>query len=153
MNPSDEFTLLSEADVEVLGPLDDAISPEVLAHARNPRNLGPLARPDGEAATTGICEDTVAIQVRLDGEVIEAAHFLTNGCGFTVACGSMVTELARGRSLNYALQIDGERIARALGGLPREHTHCADLAANAFRAAVKEALAHRHEPWKRAYRS
>jgi len=77
---------------------------------------------------------------------------MTDGCGATVACGSMVTELARGKTLHEAMKIDGKKVIEAFGGLPIEHTHCADLAANTLRAAINDALQCRREPWKRLYR-
>jgi len=131
--------LLSEEYAEEVGWPEEAISAAVLEHAGRPRNLGPLERPDGQALQTGICGDSIAVQLRLEGEVIDAARFLANGCGFTMACGSMATELASGRHIREARAIDGPRIIHALGGLPREHSHCADLAANALQAALAEA--------------
>jgi nitrogen fixation NifU-like protein len=132
--------LLSEAYAELVGRPEGPISPRVLEHAASPHNMGVLKDPASRAVLTGICEDTVAVQLRLDGEKIEEIRFVTDGCGFTRACASMATELARGTNLHHALRIDGEQIIRALGGLPLEHTHCAHLAAATLKKAVQNAL-------------
>ena len=132
--------LLSEEDQRILGDLDaGSIGPLVLLHASHPRNEGLLIEPDGEAKQTGICGDSVFVQLSLKGDLVDEIVFTTDGCGFTKACASMATELVRGRPVEAALVLTGERIARSLCGLPREHVHCADLAANAVREAVQQA--------------
>jgi nitrogen fixation NifU-like protein len=141
-----------DLDQAILTGLGSGLSPTLVEHALRPRNAGTLEDPDGEATLSGICEDTVRIQLRLNNERIEEVAFMTDGCGATVACGSMVTELARGKTLQEAMKIDGKKVIEAFGGLPIEHTHCADLAANTLRAAINDALQCRREPWKRLYR-
>jgi nitrogen fixation NifU-like protein len=150
---SEDDEVTKELERILLEELGKRVNPALMEHVLRPRNAGHMDQPDGEASLTGICEDTVRIQLRLAGDRIEEIRFMTNGCGATVACGSMVTELARGKPLEEALRIDGTRVVEAFGGLPVEHTHCADLAANALRAAVSDALEGRREPWKRLYRS
>jgi nitrogen fixation NifU-like protein len=147
-------SLLSEGDQEVLGRLDEeAVSAEVRRHAAEPSNMGRMENPDGEAMVSGICEDTMMIQLKLRGDRVEDARFQTWGCGFTTACASVATELARGKSVRHALGIRDKQIIEALGGLPREHTHCAGLAANALKEAVKDALYHRRFPWMKGHHS
>jgi nitrogen fixation NifU-like protein len=154
MTDNESVVLLSKEDQAVLGEVNDEnISPKVLEHATHPCNLGWINNPDGQASVTGICEDTVSICLRLEGPIVKNARFQANGCGFTVACASVATELVRGKSLKHALRISGEQIFSCLGGLPKEHAHCADLAANALKGAVKDALEHLKEPWKRAYQT
>jgi nitrogen fixation NifU-like protein len=146
-------SMLSKEDIEILGEIDEeAVSPLVWQHAGHPRNIGRLRNPDGRAEITGICEDTMIFEILLDDNVVSDIRFRANGCGFTHACGSMATELTRGRRIVDALGITGEQIAQALGGLPKGHAHCADLAANALKTAVRNALENRRDPWKRAYR-
>ena len=135
------FELLSKEDQQIFGRLDEEnVSAEVWRHAEHPCNAGVLSSPDGEAELTGICEDTISFQLRLRNETINTIRFRARGCGFTVACGSMATRLVSGSPVALALGITGEKIAKALGGLPKGHIHCADLAANALRAAVRDAL-------------
>jgi nitrogen fixation NifU-like protein len=133
--------LLSEEDQRILGPLQpETIGQEVLRHAASPRNERRLANPDGTARLTGICEDTVSIQLCLHGMLVDEIGFQTDGCGFTRACASVATEMVRGRNVGHALELSGQQIGNALGGLPPDHVHCADLAANAVKAAAADAL-------------
>jgi len=133
--------LLSETDQDILGELDEHdISPETVDHATHPRNFGYLKNPDGEAMLKGICEDSIMIQLSLENNTVIDAAFSVNGCGFTMACGSAVTELVRGRSVHDAMNITGKRISGFLGGLPEDHIHCADLAAGTLRAALQNAV-------------
>jgi nitrogen fixation NifU-like protein len=135
------ITLVSKEDERILGKVDERnISRRVWQHAEHPRNQGILPNPDGQAEVTGICEDTISFQVRLKDDIIDDVCFQANGCGFTVACGSITTELVRDKNVIDALDITGKQIAEAIGGLPRSHIHCADLAANALKAAVRDAL-------------
>lgn len=127
-------------------------SETVVDHALNPRNTGGIPDPDGFAKITGPCGDTMAIWLRVKDGIIEQATFWTDGCGTTIAAGSMVTELAKGRSVADALKITQDTVLQALGGLPEESAHCALLAANTMREAVRDYLSMRNEPWKRAYR-
>ncbi len=124
----------------------------VIDHAQNPRNVGAIPDPDGFARITGPCGDTMAIWLRVEDSMIEQATFWTDGCGTTIAAGSMVTELAKGKNVVDALKITQETVLQALGGLPEDSAHCALLAANTMREAVKDYFSIRREPWKRAYR-
>lgn len=144
---------LSEADKKILGDIDECeISSEVRKHASKPSNFGFMKHPHGQAVVTGICEDTVIIQLRLSGNIIEDICFQTKGCGFTKACSSAATELVRGKSLKLALNMSGEKIIETLGGLPQGHVHCAYLAANTLKQAAQNALEYRREPSKRLFR-
>lgn len=124
----------------------------VIDHAQNPRNVGSIPEADGFAKITGPCGDTMAIWLRVRGNVVEEATFWTDGCGATIAAGSMVTELARAKSIADVLRITQDTVLQALGGLPEESAHCALLAANTIKEAVKDYLSTKNEPWKRAYR-
>jgi nitrogen fixation NifU-like protein len=114
-------------------------SVQVRRHARNPRNIGALEPADGAASITGPCGDTMEFYVRIDREGrIRQVGFLTDGCGPSVACGSMISVLAEGLSPEKALLISADELLRALGGLPPESVHCAELAVNTLRAAVRD---------------
>ena len=80
------------------------------------------------------------------------ASFWTDGCGPSIASGSMVTELAKGKSILEARKVTQDDILDALGGLPEDSLHSALLAANTLREAIKDYLAFKNEPWKRVYR-
>ncbi|MFC2072733.1 iron-sulfur cluster assembly scaffold protein [Chloroflexota bacterium] len=126
-------------------------SETVIDHAMNPRNVGNLEAADGYASITGSCGDTMDIWLKVKDDTIVKATFMTDGCGTTIAAGSMITKLAKGKSVSQALTISQEDMLSALDGLPEESKHCALLAANTLKAAVKDYIAFKNEPWKRAY--
>lgn len=127
-------------------------SETVVDHAMNPRNLGNIANANGFATLIGSCGDTMEIWLKVkDGTIAEAA-FMTDGCGTTIAAGSMVTELTKGKSVTQAQKISQQDVLRALGGLPGESQHCALLVASTLKEAIRDYLAFKNEPWKRAYR-
>jgi len=128
-----------------------AYSETVIDHAMNPRNVGNMDTADGYASVTGPCSDTMNIWLNVKDDTIVKATFMTDGCGTTIAAGSMITELAKGESVSQALRISQDDVLSALDGLPEESKHCALLAANTLKAAVKDYLAFKNEPWKRAY--
>ncbi|MBN1536521.1 MAG: P-loop NTPase [Anaerolineales bacterium] len=103
-------------------------------------NLGCFETPDARAKFKGWCGDSMQIDLLLAGDVIREARFMTDGCGATIAAGSMVTTLARSKSLTEAMQIMPEDVLTALDGLPEDHKHCAELAVNTLRETIKTAL-------------
>lgn len=115
-------------------------SDRVLEEARHPRNLGCMERPDAHAIVLGWCGDTMEIFLRLDGTNIAEAMFMTDGCGPSVACGSMMTTMARGKTLEEASQITTEDLLSALGGLPEESAHCVTLAVDTLQRAMAKPL-------------
>jgi len=129
-----------------------AYSETVIDHSMNPRNVGDMEDADGFAKVTGPCGDTMEIWLKVRNDTITGATFMTDGCGTTIAAGSMVTELVRGKSVSQALRIGQEGVLNALSGLPEESQHCALLAANTLKEAVKDYLTFRNEPWKRVYK-
>ena len=127
-------------------------SEAVIEHSMNPRNLGDLEDADGFARVTGSCGDTMSMWLKVKDGAISNVSFMTDGCGTTIASGSMVTEMAKGRSISEAQKIAQRDVLNALGGLPQESEHRALLAADTLKAATKDYLAMKREPWKRAYR-
>ncbi len=127
-------------------------SEAVVEHSMNPRNLGDLEDADGFARVTGPCGDTMSMWLKVDGNTIINTSFMTDGCGTTIASGSMVTEMAKGKSLIEAKKISQQVVLDALGGLPQESEHCALLASNTLKEAIRDYLAIKKEPWKKAYR-
>jgi nitrogen fixation NifU-like protein len=123
----------------------------VIDHAQNPRNVGSIPNADGVSMVTGPCGDTMEIWLGVREDVIKEATFWTDGCGTTIAAGSMVTELAKGKTIREAMTITQKDVLDALGGLPEESEHCALLASDTLKEAVKDYLAYKNEPWKRAY--
>jgi nitrogen fixation NifU-like protein len=135
--------------------LEDArkiYSETTIDHFMNPRNLGNMEDADGFARVTGSCGDTMEIWLKVRNGTIASATFMTDGCGTSIASGSIVTELAKGRSVGEARRISQQDVLGALGGLPEESEHCALLAADTLREAIKDHLTMEREPWKKAYR-
>ena len=120
-------------------------------HAMNPRNVGRIDDADGFGSVIGSCGDTMEIWLKIRNGTVARATFLTDGCGTSIAAGSMVTELAKGKAVTEALRVNEQDVLDALGGLPEESMHCALLAANTLKETVKDYLALKKEPWKRAY--
>lgn len=127
-------------------------SETVIDHAMNPRNVGNMKTANGFATVEGPCGDTMEIWLRVKNDRILEATFMTDGCGTTIAAGSMITELVKGKNVIQVQKISQQDVLKALGGLPEESKHCALLAANTLNEAVKDYLAFRNEPWKRAYK-
>lgn len=144
---------IAELQEQFVAELRRTYSPAVIDHWLNPRNLRALEAADGFAANTGVCGDTMEMFVKVRNERIIECAFQTDGCGTTVVCGSVATELACGRTLLEALgRVSAEGILRALGGLPEASVHCAQLAAETLRRALADYLSRRNEPWKKGYR-
>ena len=127
-------------------------NPAFAAHALTPCNLGILPSPQGYARQVGSCGDSLELYLRIEQGRIEDARFMPDGCMHTQACGSVLTELIKGADLSQAVQVDAQRIEQELGGLPREHRHCAVLAESALRTALRHYAGDKGASWKSLYR-
>jgi nitrogen fixation NifU-like protein len=141
-----------ELEQSVMEEMKKVYSETTIDHFLNPRNLDEIPAPDGFGRVTGSCGDTMEIYLKVKDSRVMNASFWTDGCGTSIASGSMVTELAKGKSVLEARNITQQDILDALGGLPEDSLHCALLAANTLKEAIKDYLAFKNEPWKRAYR-
>ncbi|MGB2982835.1 MAG: iron-sulfur cluster assembly scaffold protein [Candidatus Bipolaricaulia bacterium] len=112
----------------------------------NPKNLGRLAEADAYGVVHGWCGDTMEIYLRLTGERIKEAGFMTDGCGLTVACGSMLTTMIEGLSVEEAQKITPQQLIEAVNGLPEENAHCAKLAVDTLLVALKNRTSDRPAP-------
>ncbi|BEQ15793.1 iron-sulfur cluster assembly scaffold protein [Desulfoferula mesophila] len=133
---------------------DDSLgrtSDQFLTHALTPANLGALPHPDGYANPSGTCGDSIELYLRVQDEVITDARFLTDGCLHTVACGSAMTSLIKGRQVSQALQVGADEVEAELGGLEKPHRHCAVLAAVTLKAALRDYYKKKQAPWKAVY--
>ncbi|MHC1578929.1 MAG: iron-sulfur cluster assembly scaffold protein [Dehalococcoidia bacterium] len=130
--------LFKELEQSVIEDMKEVYSAKTIDHFLNPRNLGAIANPDGFGRLTGACGDTMEIRLKVrDGRVTNAS-FWTDGCGPSIASGSVVAELAEGKGVLEAQKITQQDILDALGGLPEESLHCALLAADALKEAIKD---------------
>ncbi|KPL16492.1 MAG: hypothetical protein AMJ92_12800 [candidate division Zixibacteria bacterium SM23_81] len=121
-------------------------SPQVIDNYLKPKNLKEVSNPDGKGIVTGPCGDTMYIGFKANQDRIVEIGFLTDGCGPTVACGSMLTQLVEGRTLTEAAAIAQEDLLRTLGGLPESHLHCAKLAVDTLLRALKDCQDRGGEP-------
>jgi nitrogen fixation NifU-like protein len=112
---------------------------KVMEHFRNPHNMGEISNADG-VGTVGnpVCGDMMTIYIKVKDDHIEDIKFKTFGCGAAVATSSMVTDLAKGKTLEEAMKITRGDVADELGGLPPIKMHCSNLAADALHVAIDD---------------
>lgn len=114
-------------------------SEKVMEHFTNPRNVGEIAGPDGAGeAGNPVCGDVMKVTITVKDNRLEDVKFLTFGCGAAIAVASMVSEMARGKTLEEALSITNRDVARELGGLPGNKMHCSNLGAEALHNAIHD---------------
>ena len=111
---------------------------EVLSRWQEPKFMGRMTDASSVGRITGNCGDRMEIYLRIKDDSIEEATFFTDGCGSSVACGSVIAELATGKDLEEAAQIGGDTVLMVLGGLPEEESHCAFLAAETLMTAIHQ---------------
>lgn len=115
----------------------------VMDHFKNPRNVGEIENPDGvgevgNPACGDIMRITIHVGKKANGEeYLEDIKFKTFGCGAAIASSSIITEMAKGKTLDEAMKITNKMVADALGGLPAVKIHCSNLGADALHKAIK----------------
>lgn len=115
-----------------------AYSNEVMEHFKNPRNMGELENPDGIGeAKSPVCGDVTKITIKVKDSKIIDIKFQTFGCITAIATASMLTELAKGKTIEEAEKLTNKDIADKLGGLPPAKMHCSNLAADALKKAIE----------------
>jgi nitrogen fixation NifU-like protein len=134
--PSDFDRLVADLQQQVIEQALQVYSTKVVESYYHPQNLGRLAQPDAHSVLQGPCGDTMEFFLRFRGMHVKRATFITDGCGPTVACGSVLTTMVEGLSLEEVASIEPEDLIDALGGLPEESVHCARLAIETLRAAI-----------------
>ena len=144
--------VMTEKEKFLFEKLREVYSETTTDHILYPRNDQAVPAADGYADSQSSCSETMKIWLKLDSERICQTGFWTNGCAATIACGSMATELAKDKSVTDALSIGAREIADALKDLPEGNFHCAALAAQTLRAALKNCIETSREPWKKLYR-
>ena len=111
----------------------------VMDHFMNPRNVGVIENPDGYGKVGNpVCGDLMEIFINIKDDRITDIKFRTFGCGSAIAVSSMVTEMAKGKTLDEAIKINRDDVADELGGLPPQKLHCSNLGADALHAAIKD---------------
>jgi nitrogen fixation NifU-like protein len=132
-------------------PTRDDYGSMVIDHAVNPSNMGRLERYNGRARFTGPCGDTMEIWIEVKDGILERARFKSDGCLATIACGNMITELARDKKVLEAMEIGQSDVLDAMDGLPEGNEHCALLAATTLKLAFSDYLSRIEKPWRKYY--
>jgi nitrogen fixation protein NifU and related proteins len=122
-------------------------SAELLDHFQNPRNAGEIEDPDATARLENpVCGDILELSLRLEKRSektelerrrIADIRFRAKGCVPTMACGSAITELAKGKSIEQARQVSREELVRKVGGLPQASAHASHLAMDTLAALLR----------------
>lgn len=112
-----------------------------MEHFLHPKNMGEMKNADG-VGTVGnpVCGDLMTIYIKIKDNVIEDVKFKTFGCAAAIATSSMITELAKGKTIEEALKITRKDIADSLDGLPPIKMHCSNLAADGLHEAIEDYL-------------
>ena len=110
-------------------------------HLANPRNAGELDDADVIAEETNpVCGDRLRLSLRVNGGTIRAVRFLAYGCPPTLACGSALTQLIQGKTIEQAGLVTRKQLVEAVGGLPLRKQHAAALAIETLRLAIEKKL-------------
>ncbi len=116
-------------------------SDKVMEHFMNPRNVGEIENPDGIGEEgNAVCGDMMTFYIKVKDDRLEDIKFKTFGCGAAIAVSSIVSEMAKGKTLDEAMKITPRSVADELEGLPKNKLHCSNLGAQALTKAIKDYL-------------
>lgn len=111
---------------------------KVMDHFINPRNVGEITDADGEGTVGNpVCGDLMTFYIKVNDNRISNVKFKTFGCGAAIAVSSVVSEMAKGKTLDEAMKITNKMVAKELGGLPKNKLHCSNLGADALHKAIE----------------
>jgi nitrogen fixation protein NifU and related proteins len=114
-------------------------SAQLLDHFQNPRNAGQVLNPDAYARVENpACGDILELSIKMSDGRISEVRFRAKGCVPAMACGSALTELVQGRTVEEAQKVCREDVVQAVGGLPETNIHASHLAIDALMAALQE---------------
>ncbi len=112
---------------------------KLMEHFRNPKNMGKIENADGVGKVGNpVCGDVMHLYIKVGDNRIEDIKFETFGCAAAIGTSSMITELARGKTIEEAMKIENKDVVESLDGLPPVKLHCSVLAADALKAAIKD---------------
>ena len=113
-------------------------SEKVMDHFSAPRNVGEIKDADGIGEIGNpTCGDMMTFYIKVKGDVLEDVKFKTFGCGAAIAVSSMVSEMAKGKTIDQVLKITNKDVADELDGLPKNKMHCSNLGADALHKAIE----------------
>jgi len=114
---------------------------KVMEHFKNPRNVGVIEDADGVGEVGNpMCGDMMTVYIKVEDDVIKDIKYLTFGCGAAIAVTSMISEMAKGLTIEEALKLSNKDVADELGGLPQQKIHCSNLGADALHKAIQDYL-------------
>jgi nitrogen fixation protein NifU and related proteins len=118
-----------------------AYNEKVMQHFINPQNVGEIKDADGIGEVGNpVCGDMMTFYIKVKDNKLEDVKFKTFGCGAAIAVSSMVSQIAKGKTIEEALKITNKDVADELGGLPKNKLHCSNLGADALHAAINNYL-------------
>jgi nitrogen fixation NifU-like protein len=113
-------------------------SKKLMSHFKKPHNMGSLKNADGIGEVGNpVCGDIMKIYIKVSKNKLKNIKFETLGCPAAIGTSSMVTDLAKGKTLEQAMKITNQDVAEALDGLPKIKMHCSNLAATALHKAIQ----------------
>ena len=113
----------------------------VIDHFTNPRNVGELKNPEGQVVLGDpACGDQTTLTIKIENNRIVDIKFKSNGCTGAIATSSMVTELAKGKTVEEALKLTDDDVVIALGGMPEEKNLCSLMGVAGLQGALKDYL-------------
>jgi len=116
-------------------------SEKVMEHFMNPRNVGEIENPDGIGEEGNpVCGDMMTFYIKVKDDRLEDVKFKTFGCGAAIAVSSIVSEMAKGKTLEEAMKITPRSVDDELEGLPKNKIHCSNLGAQALNKAIQDYL-------------
>ncbi len=114
-------------------------SQTVMDHFKNPRNVGVIEDADGVGEVGNpVCGDMMTFYIKVKNNVLDDVKFQTFGCGAAIAVSSIVSEMAKGKTIEEASKITNKMVADALEGLPKQKLHCSNLGADALQKAIQD---------------
>lgn len=124
-------------------------SEKVMDHFMNPRNVGEIPDADGVGMVGNpVCGDMMAFYIKVDNGRLSDVKFKTFGCGAAIAVSSMVSEMAKGMTLEEAKKLSNKAVADELDGLPPNKMHCSNLGADALHKAIEDYESRGRGPWE-----
>ena len=114
-------------------------SEKVMDHFMHPRNVGEIPDADGIGEVGNpVCGDLMTFYIKVKNNVITDVKFKTFGCGAAIAVSSMISEMAKGKTLDAVMEITNKDVAAELDGLPPQKMHCSNLGADALHKAIED---------------
>ena len=143
-NKSDFDKMVESIQDDLDKDAEATFSKKVIEEYKHPHNVGRMKESDTAAIITGSCGDTMEIFLIIKENKITEVRFMSDGCGSSIACGSMVTRMVEGQDINDVKKITNIDLIGALDGLPDENKHCAKLAVDTVQKAIQDYL----DDWK-----